>query len=168
MVIGHELTHGFDDQGSQFDANGNLTNWWTAKDKENFINLSKRFVQQYNDYIAIDSIHVNGELTLGENIADLGGMIIAYTAFKNATANKKDAMIGGLNADQRFFINFAQIWRTHFRKDEAIQRLYTDPHSPPKSRVMVVLANFPEFYKAFNVTEKNKMYIPDSLRCVMW
>jgi len=168
MVIGHELTHGFDDQGSQFDANGNLTNWWTDKDRENFINLSKRFVEQYNGFVAIDSIHVNGELTLGENIADLGGMIIAYTAYKNATANKKDEMIGGLNADQRFFINFAQIWRTHYRKDEVIQRLYTDPHSPPKARVIMVLSNFPEFYKAFNVTDKNKMFIPEDKRCIMW
>lgn len=168
MVIGHELTHGFDDQGSQFDANGNLTNWWTDKDRQNFINLSKRFVEQYNGFVAIDSIHVNGELTLGENIADLGGMIIAYTAYKNATANKKDEMIGGLNADQRFFINFAQIWRTHYRKDEVIQRLYTDPHSPPKARVIMVLSNFPEFYKAFNVTEKNKMFIPEDKRCIMW
>lgn len=168
MVIGHELTHGFDDQGSQFDANGNLTNWWTDKDRQNFINLSKRFVEQYNGFVAIDSIHVNGELTLGENIADLGGMIIAYTAYKNATANKKDEMIGGLNADQRFFINFAQIWRTHYRKDEVIQRLYTDPHSPPKARVIMVLSNFPEFYKAFNVTETNKMYIPEEKRCIMW
>ncbi len=168
MVIGHELTHGFDDQGSQFDANGNLTNWWTDKDRENFVNLSKRFVEQYNGFVAIDSIHVNGELTLGENIADLGGMIIAYTAYKKATANKKDEMIGGLNADQRFFINFAQIWRTHYRKDEVIQRLYTDPHSPPKARVIMVLSNFPEFYKAFNVTDKNKMFIPEDKRCIMW
>jgi putative endopeptidase len=168
MVIGHELTHGFDDQGRQFDANGNLSNWWTPTDEENFNKLAKRFVQQYDGFVAVDSLHVNGSLTLGENIADLGGMIIAYTAYKNATKNKKDEMIGGLNADQRFFINFAQIWRTHYRSDEQIQRLYTDPHSPPRCRVMVVLSNFPEFYTAFKVTDKNKMYIPDSLKCTMW
>ncbi len=168
MVIGHELTHGFDDQGRQFDSNGNLNNWWTKADEENFNKLAKRFVIQYNSYVPADSVHVNGELTLGENIADLGGMIITYTAFKKATANKKDEKIGGLSADQRFFINFAQIWRTHYRKDALIQRLYTDPHSPPSCRVIGVLSNFPEFYKTFNVTDKNKMYIPDSLKCTMW
>ncbi len=168
MVIGHELTHGFDDQGRQFDANGNLNNWWTKTDEENFAKLSKRFVAQYNAYIPVDDVHVNGELTLGENIADLGGMIITYTAYKKAMANKKDENIDGLTADKRFFINFAQIWRTHYRQDALIQRLYTDPHSPPKYRVIGVLSNFPEFYEAFNVTDKNKMYIPDSLKCTMW
>jgi predicted metalloendopeptidase len=168
MVIGHELTHGFDDQGRQFDANGNLNNWWTKADEENFAKLSRKFVSQYNSYVPADSVHINGELTLGENIADLGGMIITYTAYKKATANKKDEKIGGLTADQRFFINFAQVWRTHYRPDALIQRLYTDPHSPPKYRVIGVLSNFPEFYTTFNVTEKNKMYIPDSLKCTMW
>jgi putative endopeptidase len=168
MVIGHELTHGFDDQGRQFDANGNLSNWWTKEDEGNFHQLAKKFVKQYNGYVPVDSVHVNGELTLGENIADLGGMIITYTAFKKATANKKDEQIGGLTADQRFFINFAQIWRTHYRQDAIIERLYTDPHSPPRYRVIGVLSNFPEFYKAFNVTDKNTMYIPDSLKCTMW
>ena len=168
MVIGHELTHGFDDQGRQFDANGNLNNWWTKADEENFAKLSRKFVSQYNSYVPADSVNINGELTLGENIADLGGMIITYTAYKKATANKKDEKIGGLTADQRFFINFAQVWRTHYRPDALIQRLYTDPHSPPKYRVIGVLSNFPEFYTTFNVTEKNKMYIPDSLKCTMW
>ncbi len=168
MVIGHELTHGFDDQGRQFDADGNLSNWWTKADEENFSNLAKRFVVQYNAYIPVDDVHVNGELTLGENIADLGGMIIAFTAYKKATANKKDENIDGLSADKRFFINFAQIWRTHYRQDALIQRLYTDPHSPPKYRVIGVLSNFPEFYKTFGVTETSKMYIPDSLKCTMW
>lgn len=168
MVIGHELTHGFDDQGRQFDANGNLNNWWTPNDEKNFNVLAQKFVAQYNAYIPADSVHINGELTLGENIADLGGMIITYTAFKKATANKKDEMINGLNADQRFFINFAQIWRTHYRKDALIQRLYTDPHSPPKYRVIGVLSNFQEFYKTFNVTDQHKMYIPEKDRCVMW
>lgn len=168
MVIGHELTHGFDDQGRQFDANGNLNNWWTKEDESNFNVLAQKFVQQYNQYVPADSVHVNGELTLGENIADLGGMIITYTAFKNATANKPQDKIDGLTPDQRFFINFAQIWRTHYRPDALIQRLYTDPHSPPKYRVIGVLSNFSEFYKTFNVTDKNKMYIPDSARCIMW
>jgi putative endopeptidase len=168
MVIGHELTHGFDDEGRQFDANGNLNNWWTKTDEENFKKQSKKFVDLYNSYIPVDDVHVNGELTLGENIADLGGMIITYTAYKKATANKKDENIDGLSADKRFFINFAQIWRTHYRQDALLQRLYTDPHSPPKYRVLGVLSNFPEFYTTFGVTEKSKMYIPDSLRCTMW
>jgi putative endopeptidase len=168
MVIGHELTHGFDDEGRQFDANGNLNNWWTKTDEENFKKQSKKFVDLYNSYVPVDDVHINGELTLGENIADLGGMIITYTAFKKATANKKDENIDGLSADKRFFINFAQIWRTHYRQDALLQRLYTDPHSPPKYRVIGVLSNFPEFYKTFGVTEKSKMYIPENLRCTMW
>lgn len=168
MVIGHELTHGFDDQGRQFDANGNLSNWWTSDDEKRFKELAARFVKQYNAYIPVKDIPINGELTLGENIADLGGMIIAYSAFKKATAGTKEENIDGLTPDQRFFINFAQIWRTHYREEAAIQRLYTDPHSPPKYRVLGTLTNFPEFYSAFNVKEGNKMYTPDSLRCMMW
>ena len=168
MVIGHELTHGFDDQGRQFDANGNLSNWWTSDDEKRFKELAARFVKQYNAYIPVKDIPINGELTLGENIADLGGMIIAYSAFKKATAGTKEENIDGLTPDQRFFINFAQIWRTHYREEAAIQRLYTDPHSPPKYRVLGTLTNFPEFYSAFKVKEGNKMYTPDSLRCMMW
>lgn len=168
MVIGHELTHGFDDQGRQFDANGNLSNWWTADDEKRFNELAARFVKQYSAYVPVKDIHINGELTLGENIADLGGMIIAYSAFKKATAGKKEELIDGLTPDQRFFINFAQIWRTHYREEAAIQRLYTDPHSPPKYRVIGTLTNMPEFYTSFNVKEGNKMYTPDTLRCVMW
>lgn len=168
MVIGHELTHGFDDQGRQFDADGNLKNWWMKEDEENFKKLAQKFVIQYNKYMPVDSVFINGELTLGENIADLGGMIIAYTAFKNASAGKKEETIDGYTPDQRFFINFAQIWRTHYREEAALQRLYTDPHSPPKYRVIGTLSNFPEFYSAFGVKEGNKMFVPDSLRCTMW
>lgn len=168
MVIGHELTHGFDDQGRQFDADGNLKNWWMKEDEENFKKLAQKFVIQYNKYMPVDSVFINGELTLGENIADLGGMIIAYTAFKNASAGKKEENIDGYSPDQRFFINFAQIWRTHYREEAALQRLYTDPHSPPKYRVIGTLSNFPEFYSAFGVKEGNKMFVPDSLRCTMW
>lgn len=168
MVIGHELTHGFDDQGRQFDAFGNLSNWWTADDEKRFKELASQFVKQYNSYVPVKDISINGELTLGENIADLGGLVIAYTAFKKATAGEKQENIDGLTPDQRFFINFAQIWRTHYREEAAIQRLYTDPHSPPKYRVLGTLTNFPEFYIAFNVKEGNKMYTPESLRCTMW
>lgn len=168
MVIGHELTHGFDDQGRQFDADGNLKNWWMPEDEANFKILAQKFVLQYNKYMPVDSVFINGDLTLGENIADLGGMIIAYTAYKNATAGKKEENIDGFTPDQRFFINFAQIWRTHYREEMALQRLYTDPHSPPKYRVIGTLSNFPEFYTAFGVTEQNKMYVADSLRCSMW
>lgn len=168
MVIGHELTHGFDDQGRQFDADGNLKDWWTATDADNFKKLAKGFVDQYNKYVPIDDIHINGELTLGENIADLGGMIIAYQAFQNTLRAKKAEKIDGLTPDQRFFLNFAIIWRGHYRKEAAIQRLYTDVHSPAKYRVIGVLSNFEPFYKAFGVTENNKMYTQDSLRCKMW
>jgi len=168
MVIGHELTHGFDDQGRQFDADGNLKNWWQPEDEANFKVLAQRFVKQYNAYMPAKDVYINGELTLGENIADLGGMIIAYTAFKKATAGKKEEMIDGFTPDQRFFINFGQIWRTHYREEALVQRLYTDPHSPPKYRVVGTLVNMPEFYTAFGVKEGNKMYIPDTARCTMW
>lgn len=167
MVIGHELTHGFDDQGRQFDADGNLKNWWTKEDEENFKKLAQKFVAQYSKYEPVKGVFINGELTLGENIADLGGMIIAYNAFKKAVGNKEE-QIDGFTPDQRFFINFAQIWRTHHREEAATQRLYTDPHSPPKYRVIGTLTNMPEFYTAFGVKEGNKLFTPDSLRCTMW
>lgn len=168
MVIGHELTHGFDDQGRQFDADGNLKDWWTEEDGKNFKKLADNFVKQYNAYEPLDSLHVNGELTLGENIADLGGIIIAYSAFKKTKQGQGNEKINGLTPDQRFFINYAQIWRGHAKPEYLRQQVFTDPHSPRKFRVNGVLYNFEPFYEAFGVKENNGMYVPKDQRSVMW
>lgn len=170
MVIGHEITHGFDDQGCQFDADGNLKNWWTDKDKKNYEELTSKFVKQYNGYHPFpnDSLHVNGELTLGENIADLGGMIISYNALQKALAKKAQAPINSLTPDQRFFINYAIIWRTSMRPEAMRMQVLSNEHSPAKFRVNGVLSNLPIFYKAFNVQATDKMYRKEEDRAKMW
>jgi putative endopeptidase len=168
MVIGHEITHGFDDQGAQFDANGNLNNWWTEEDAKNYKKLTEVFVSQYSNYYPIDSIPINGELTPGENIADLGGMIIAPNALNKSLENKKVSLIDGLTPEQRFFLNYAIIWRDNTRPEALKQQLYTNEHTPAKYRVNVVLTNLQEFYDAFNVTPNHKMYIKEAERATMW
>jgi putative endopeptidase len=168
MVIGHEITHGFDDQGAQFDANGNLNNWWTEEDAKNYKKLTEVFVSQYSNYYPIDSIPINGELTLGENIADLGGMIIALNALNKSLENKKMSLIDGLTPEQRFFLNYAIIWRDNTRPEALKQQLYTNEHTPAKYRVNVVLTNLQEFYDAFKVTPNHKMYIKEAERATMW
>lgn len=168
MVIGHEITHGFDDQGAQFDANGNLNNWWTEEDAKNYKKLTEVFVSQYSNYYPIDSIPINGELTPGENIADLGGMIIAPNALNKSLENKKMSLIDGLTPEQRFFLNYAIIWRDNTRPEALKQQLYTNEHTPAKYRVNVVLTNLQEFYDAFNVTPNHKMYIKEAERATMW
>ncbi len=168
MVIGHEITHGFDDQGAQFDANGNLNNWWTEEDAKNYKKLTEVFVSQYSNYYPIDSIPINGELTLGENIADLGGMIIALNALNKSLENKKVSLIDGLTPEQRFFLNYAIIWRDNTRPEALKQQLYTNEHTPAKYRVNVVLTNLQEFYDAFKVTPNHKMYIKEAERATMW
>ena len=142
MVIGHELTHGFDDQGRLFDGDGNLRSWWTQEDEERFKVKAKAFVELYNKYQPLPNVNINGALTLGENIADLGGMIIAWEAFKIAKSKKPQAAISGLSPEQRFFLNFGQIWRGHDTPKSLEQKLYTDVHSPAKFRVAGVLTNF--------------------------
>ncbi len=166
MVIGHELTHGFDDQGRQFDANGNLTDWWTKDDAANYEKLTKVFVDQYSAYIPIDDVHINGELTLGENIADLGGCIIAFEAFK--TANKNTQKIDGFTPEQRFFLSLAQIWRGSARPQALREQLFTDPHSPGKYRVNGVVTNMNEFYEAFGLVPTDKLFRPENDRARMW
>lgn len=168
MVIGHEITHGFDDQGAQFDAKGNLNNWWTETDANNYKKLTEVFVNQYSSYYPIDSIPINGELTLGENIADLGGMIIALNALRKSLENKRVGLIDGFSPEQRFFLNYAIIWRDNMRAEALKQQLYTDEHTPPKYRVNVVLTNLQEFYDAFNVSTQQKMFIPIEKRAIMW
>jgi putative endopeptidase len=168
MVIGHEMTHLFDDQGRQYDANGNLADWWTPADIKLFNEKVKVVVNQYNEFTMYGNMHVNGELTLGENLADIGGIAIAYEAFKLTEQGKSATKIDGLTPDQRFFMSFAQIWRIKNRDETMKVRLTTDPHSPEVFRINGPLRNFEPFYKAFNVTDKNKLYLPVEKRANVW
>ncbi|MDB5195646.1 MAG: peptidase [Flaviaesturariibacter sp.] len=168
MVIGHEMTHGFDDQGSQYDAEGNMKNWWQPADATQFKAKAANVVTQYNGFTMFDSLHVNGALTLGENLADLGGLNIAYDAFKLTKQGQSNEKIDGLTPDQRFFLGFAQIWRTAERPEYAKMLLNVDPHSPNHFRVNGPLANFTPFYTTFHVTEKNKLFRKEADRIKVW
>lgn len=168
MVIGHEMTHGFDDQGSQYDEKGNMNNWWTLIDSEKFKAKTGAVVKQYNAYTVFDSLHVNGELTLGENLADIGGLAIAYDAFKLTKQGKDTGKIDGFTPDQRFFLGYAQVWRMKDRDEIARSRINTDPHSPSEFRVNGPAANFDAFYKAFNIKEGDKLYIKPENRVNIW
>lgn len=167
-VIGHEMTHGFDDQGCQYDKEGNLKNWWKEADEKAFKVKTTALVNQYNAYTVLDTVHVNGSLTLGENIADLGGINIAYDAFKRTAQGKANAKIDGFTADQRFFFGWAQVWRQNITKENLMQRIVTDPHSPGQFRANGPLTNMPEFYKAFGVKEGDKMWRPEAERLKVW
>jgi predicted metalloendopeptidase len=170
-VIGHEMTHGFDDQGRQFDAQGNLKNWWTPEDLKNFEERSQKIVAQFDGYTLLDGLHVNGRLTEGENIADLGGSKIAYTALEKAFAragNKRPGDLDGFTPEQRFFLSWAQVWRNNIRPEMARQRLITDPHSPGEFRCNGPLSNLPEFQKAFNVPDGSPMVRPVAERVQIW
>lgn len=167
-VIGHEMTHGFDDMGCQFDAQGNMANWWTEQDKSEFEARTRKLVTQYAAYVAVDSLHINGELTLGENIADLGGVLIAYQALQKALAGKPETKIDGFTPNQRFFLSFAQVWRSNMRPETMKLRVNTDPHSPPRFRVLGVLANVPEFLQAFGCGDACGMAARAPEKVVIW
>lgn len=167
-VIGHEMTHGFDDQGSKYDADGNLKNWWTDEDAKNFAAKTGIVVDQFNNYTVLDSVHVNGQLTLGENLADLGGLAIAYEAFQKTEQAKKGEKIDGFTPNQRFFLSWAQVWRANTRDAELANRIITDPHSPSEWRTNGPLSNMPEFYEAFGIKPGDKMYRADSIRAKVW
>jgi putative endopeptidase len=168
-VIGHELTHGFDDQGRQFDADGNLKNWWTPEDEKNYNTRAALIEKQYSDYIAIDMLHINGKLTMGENIADLGGLKIAYLAFQKSLEGKpRPPMIDGYTPEQRFFLAFAQGWRRNTRPEAVRLMIATDPHSPPRFRVLGPLSNMPEFLKAFDCGGEHSLARPEALRVKIW
>ncbi len=167
-IIGHELTHGFDDQGSQFDGDGNMKDWWTEEDKKQFKARTGLLVKQFSSYVAIDTLKVNGELTLGENIADLGGLTMAYYAYKKSLNGKQSPVINGLTGEQRLFISWAQGWKNNIKPEALKTRLATDPHSPAKFRILGPMSNMQEFYDAFKVQEENKMYMPISLRSIIW
>ena len=170
-VIGHELTHGFDDQGSMFDGEGNMQNWWTDDDRAKFEAKTKMLADQFNKFVVIDStgLTVNGELTLGENIADLGGLTISYYAFQMAQQkNPQPKTIDGFTPNQRFFISWAQAWRNSQRPKSLVMMVKTNPHSPAKFRVIGPLSNMKEFYDAFGVKEGDKMWRRVEDRVAIW
>jgi putative endopeptidase len=168
MVIGHEMTHGFDDQGAQYDKEGNMKNWWSKEDEVKFKAKGQQVINLYNSFTILDSQHVQGALTNGENIADIGGIAIAYDAFKLTKQGKDTTKIDGLTPDQRFFLAYAQIWKSK-RTDEFSRLLINvDPHSPPIWRVNGPLMNFPPFYAAFGIKEGDKMWKSDSERIKIW
>jgi len=167
-VIGHEISHGFDDQGRKSDGDGNLRDWWTEADAHAFDARARRLVAQYDRFNPIDDLHVNGRLTLGENIGDLSGLTVAHRAYVISLGGKPAPVIDGMTGDQRFFIGWAQIWRRKYRPEELRNRLLTDPHSPSRYRVNGPLANMDEFYAAFGVRRGDAMYLPPDARVSIW
>ena len=167
-VIGHEMTHGFDDQGRLYDEKGNLKDWWTKADADKFKEKAERVVEQFNKYTVLDTMHVNGKLTLGENLADLGGTMIAYQAFKKTAEGNSTKKIDGFTPDQRFFLGFAQVWRGNISPQAEALRIKTDPHAPGKWRVIGPLSNNPNFYKAFNVSPGDPMYRKPDVQAQIW
>ncbi|WP_165249960.1 M13 family metallopeptidase [Paludisphaera soli] len=169
-VIGHEIGHGFDDQGSKSDGDGNLVNWWTDADRKEFEARAKKLIEQYDGFepLQLPGQKVNGALTIGENIGDLGGLTIAYKAYKRSLGGKEAPVIDGLTGDQRFFLGWAQAWRGKIRDAELSRRLAVDPHSPSEFRCNGVLRNLPEFYEAFGVKEGDKLWLPEVERVRIW
>lgn len=168
MVIGHEITHSFDDQGAQFDKSGNVTDWWTKADYEKFQARTRQVIDQYNQFTVLDSVHIKGPLTVGENTADIAGVAIAYDAFKMTEQGQDTTRIDGFTPDQRFFISVARIWRVKTRDEFLRMYVNTNSHSPAKWRVNGPLMNFTPFYKAFNVQPGDKMYKPEADRITVW
>ncbi|MCK0145797.1 M13 family metallopeptidase [Arenibacter sp. F26102] len=168
MVIGHEFTHAFDDQGAQYDKNGNVSNWWTEDDYTKFKAKTQQIVDQYSDFTVLDSVHLKGALTVGENTADNGGIAIAYDAFKMTEQGRDTTKIGGFTPDQRFFLSIARIWRVKMRDEFLRNYVATDPHSPPMWRVNGPLMNFTPFYEAFDVKNGENNFKPESERIKIW
>ncbi len=170
VVIGHEMTHGFDDQGRKYDKNGNMNSWWTDEDAGKFKERTDVLVNQFNNFVVFDSLHVDGELTLGENIADLGGLNISWQAFQKAlNENGRPADIEGFSPEQRFFLSYAQVWKQNIRDKELMRRVKEDVHSPGAFRVNGPLFNMPQFYEAFpQVKEGDKLYIAEIDRAKIW
>ncbi len=167
-AIGHELTHGFDDEGRQYGADGNLKEWWTDEDSKKFNDRAQKVVEQYNAFTVNDTLHVNGQLTLGENLADLGGLNIAYEAFKKTDEGKSDKKIDGFTPDQRFFLSWAQVWRENTLPESAAQLVLTNPHSPGMYRCNGPVSNIDAWYTAFNIQPGDKMYKPAGERIKIW
>ncbi len=167
-TIGHEMTHGFDDEGRQFDGQGNLKGWWSPQDSVKFAHRSGMLANQFSQYVAVDTFKINGKATLGENIADLGGVLLGLDAFKQTDEYKKGEKIAGLTPTQRFFLGYALSWQENERPEQTRTQVLTDVHSPEKFRVNGPLTDVDAFYEAFNVKPGNKMYTPDSLRARIW
>ena len=169
-VIGHEIGHGFDDQGSKYDGDGNLVNWWSDKDRAEFEKRTKKLIEQYDQLSpsAAPDVKVNGALTIGENIGDLGGLTIAYKAYEISLGSKQPAQIDGYTGAQRFFMGWAQSWRGKYRPEEVRRRIATDPHSPDEFRCNQIVANLSEFYDAFSVGDKDKHFMPANERVRIW
>ncbi|MBQ3910548.1 MAG: M13 family metallopeptidase, partial [Muribaculaceae bacterium] len=168
VVIGHEMTHGFDDQGRNFDHNGNMVDWWTAEDAAKFQELADKLGAQYSAEIVADDVHANGTFTMGENIADHGGLRVAYSAFKKTEQGAGDKMIDGFTPDQRFFLSYANVWAANITKEEILRRTKTDPHSLGINRVNVAIRNLEPFFKAFNIQPGEKMWRAPEDRVTIW
>jgi putative endopeptidase len=167
-VIGHEISHGFDDSGRQFDGDGNLRDWWTAEDGDKFKARAGMLVKQFGGYTVLDNRPLNGELTLGENIGDLSGMAVAFKAYKISLAGKEAPVLDGFTGEQRFFLGWAQVWRRKYRDEELLKRLSTDPHSPSEFRANGPTSNIDAFYDAFGVKAGDRMYRPAAERVKIW
>jgi predicted metalloendopeptidase len=167
-VIGHEISHAFDDQGSKYDGDGALKNWWTDADREAFAGLTSRLVAQYSDYEPLEGKTVNGQLTLGENIADLSGLEVSHRALTLALQGEQPEKVAGWNADQLFFVGWSRVWQRKYKDKEMVKRLLTDPHSPSKYRANGPVTNIEAFYKAFDVKPGDKLYKPESQRIKIW
>lgn len=168
VVIGHEMTHGFDDQGSQFDKEGNFANWWTAADKEKFDSLTSGLADQFDSIVVLGDTHANGRFTLGENIADQGGLRVAYTAYHNSLDDSEGEVIDGFTPDQRFFLSYANVWAGNIRDEEILLRTKTDPHSLGRWRVNGSLKNIEPFFRAFDIKEGDAMYLAPEKRVIIW
>jgi predicted metalloendopeptidase len=167
-VIGHEISHGFDDSGRQFDGDGNLRDWWTADDGVKFKQRAAELTRQYSGYTVLDNRHINGELTLGENIGDLSGMAVALKAYQISLNGKPAPEIDGFTGQQRFFLGWAQVWRRKYRDAELLKRLVVDPHSPSEFRANGPASNIDAFYDAFAVAPSDRMYRAPNERVKIW
>jgi predicted metalloendopeptidase len=167
-VIGHEISHGFDDDGRKYDGDGNVRDWWTEADNQAFLARAQALVKQYDEFKPLPDLHLNGELTLGENIGDLSGLTIALAAYRRSLGGKPAPVIGGLSGEQRFFIGFAQIWRTKLREEFLRMMVVSNEHAPGRYRVNGVVANMPEFYAAFGVKPGDRHYLPPERRVKIW
>lgn len=168
VVIGHEMTHGFDDSGRQFDKNGNLNDWWTADDAARFTKLADGLAAQFDAIEVAPGVHANGRFTLGENIADQGGLRVAMTAYKNSQKGKKAKKIDGFTPEQRFYLGYANLWAGNIRDEEILVRTKTDPHSLGRNRVNASLRNIAPFFDAFKIKAGDPMFRPEEERIIIW
>jgi endothelin-converting enzyme/putative endopeptidase len=168
-IIGHEIGHGFDDQGRQFDATGRIRDWWTPAAAAEFAKRAERLGKQFEQFEPIPGTRINGKLTMGENIGDLGGLEMAYDAYRRYVAQHGEPKpVDGLTGDQRFFLSYAQAWRAKVREGAMRERLLSDPHSPPEQRVNGIVRNVDAWYKAFDVKPGDKLYLPPEERVRIW